>query len=153
MFSMRFDSGEVEQKIRAVHRLLLRHNYEVRMVEAGAGDDFGDDPLRFLLDLKRNGGVMLAVCTAHYAEMTASRYSSHEELRYCHEHRIQVLPLRMDDIYPPEPPWGPSHPYDEMGRAEALVSLALPPSLPYVDCRGKTVEEIASGIAARLRRS
>ena len=64
------------------------------MVEAGAGDDFGDDPLRFLLDLKRNGGVMLAVCTAHYAEMTASRYSSHEELRYCHEHRIQVLPLR-----------------------------------------------------------
>ena len=90
----RFDNGEVEQKIRAVHRLLLRHNYEVKMVEAGAGDDFGDDTLLFLHQINKDDGVMLAVCTAHYAEMTASKFSSYVELKYCVANGVKVLPLR-----------------------------------------------------------
>ncbi|CAE7155256.1 unnamed protein product, partial [Symbiodinium pilosum] len=153
MFSARFDGGEVELQIRAVHRLLLRHNYEVRMVEAGAGDDFGDDTLLFLDEIKSNDGVMLAVCTAHYAEMTASKFSSYVELKYCFANGVQVLPLRMVDTYPPTPPYGSEHAYDQKGKAKALIGAAFAPSLLYLDCRGKTVEEIASQIAARLRRS
>ena len=64
------------------------------MVEAGAGDDFGDDTLLFLDEIKSNDGVMLAVCTAHYAEMTASKFSSYVELKYCFANGVQVLPLR-----------------------------------------------------------
>ena len=64
------------------------------MVEAEAGDDFGDDTLLFLDEIKSNDGMMLAVCTAQYAEMTASKFSSYVELKYCFANGVQVLPLR-----------------------------------------------------------
>ena len=96
MFSARFDGGDIEKKFREVHKLLTEHNFANRMVSASGSDDFGTTKV----------GVMIAVCTPHYGEMTKSPYSSNAELRFALDERIKVLPLKVADVYPPQPPGG-----------------------------------------------
>ena len=49
------------------------------MVAADAGQSFGDLTTKYLGRLHKEKGTMIAVCTKHYGEMTASAYSSHKD--------------------------------------------------------------------------
>ena len=66
------------------------------MVAADAGESFGDLTTEYLGWPHKEHGTMLAVCTRHYGEMTASAYSSHKELKFAldYEKFVTVLPLR-----------------------------------------------------------
>eukprot|EP00438_Fugacium_kawagutii_P002753 Skav229389 [mRNA] locus=scaffold4358:69560:76538:- [translate_table: standard] len=145
MFSARFDG---------VHRILREHDYEVLMVDAGAGVSFGDLTMKYLNRLHAEMGTMLAVCTAHYGEMTASAYSSFEEIKFAQDYksRISVLPLRVADTYPPEPPCGPDHPYDKERLAQGYILGMFKPSVVFLDCRGQSARQIAFGIAQELQK-
>lgn len=105
MFSARFDGGPIEQNFRKVYQILCAYQYDLPMVAADAGESFGDLTTKYLGRLHKEHGTMLAVCTRHYGEMTASAYSSHKELKFTldYEKFVTVLPLRVDDTYPPEP--------------------------------------------------
>ena len=84
------------------------------------------------------------MCTWHYGEITDSTYSSYEDVKFAHGHKIDILPLRMcDDPWPPEPPSGPDHPHDNM-------AMAFHKSRIYVDCRGKDAHYITAKIAETL---
>ncbi|CAE7232223.1 unnamed protein product [Symbiodinium natans] len=156
MFSARFDGGKVEQLIRQVHSILLAHNYEVLMVKAGAGDDFGKDTMTYLGKLLVQKGILLAVCTENYAEVTSSKYSSFEELKLAYDRNLDVIPLKVTQAYPPRPPHGPQHPFDKEGQAIGLLAMAMPTSKVYLDCLTKTGDllsphDIAARIAEKLR--
>ena len=150
MFSARFDGGEIEQKFREVHKLLTEHNFANRMVSASGSDDFGIMTLKCLGEIKSKRGVMIAVCTPHYGEMTKSPYSSNAELRFALDERIKVLPLKVADIYPPEPPGGPGHPFDPDDTAKTMCLMVFKGSVVYLDCVNKSVQEITAMIANAL---
>ena len=150
MFSARFDGGDIEKKFREVHKLLLEHNFESRMVSAGGSDDFGDLTIEYLGELKDRNGVMIAVCTPNYGEMTKSPFSSHAELRFALDEGVKVLPLKVADVYPPEPPGGPDHPFDPKYRAKNMCRMVFKGSVVYLDCVNKSVREITAMIANAL---
>ena len=140
----------MEMKFRAVHELLMKHNFKNRMVAAGGSDDFGQKTLEYLGELAYNKGVMIAVCTPNYGEITKSPYSSNVELRFAYEERIRVLPLKVSEIYPPEPPGGPEHPYDKTREGQTMCKMVFKGSVIFLDCQDKGVEEIAALIARAL---
>lgn len=149
MFTARFDNGAVEWKIRRVHQILREHSYDINMVEAGAGESFGTMTARYLNKLKEDRGIMIAVCTGHFGEMTSSKYSSYYELKFAVRHGIKVLPLRMEDTYPPRPPCGKNH-LDKLCDAHALINIVFSPDVVFVDCRKMSDMEIARAIAVYL---
>eukprot|EP00439_Symbiodinium_sp_Y106_P050901 s3526_g6.t1 len=121
------------------------------MVDAAAGKNFGKMTAAYLGKLEDEKGVLLAVCTSHYAEITDSAYSSFEELKLAHENRLDILPLRVcDDPWPPKPPSGPEHQHDKMGEGAGLLRLAIGKATVFVDCRGKDEIYIAARIAETL---
>ena len=71
MFSARFDGGPIEQKMRRVHKILVDNSYSALMVEVDAGESFGDLTAEYLGQVKADKGLMIAVCTHHYGEMTS----------------------------------------------------------------------------------
>ena len=150
MISARFDGSDLEAKFRAVHRLLRDHNFDVLMVDADCGDDFGDHTMEFLSRIDQENGFMLAVCTEHYGEITASKYSSFCELKYAYDQGLRVLPLKVVDTYPPQPPCGLDHPYDKKGKARGFIKAMFPTSKVYLDCRDKSVSKTARMIADQL---
>ncbi|CAE7349510.1 FAP50 [Symbiodinium sp. CCMP2456] len=150
MFSARFDGGEMEQKFRRVHRILEDHNFPVRMVAAGGGDDFGRSTMKYLSELDEKGGVLICVCTAHYAEKTKSPFSSFHELKYAQDYSLDVLPLQVADVYPPRPPSGPDHFNDKDGEAQAVIKMVLRPNVAFKDCRDLDEMKIARVIAEKL---
>ena len=125
MFSARFNAKnkETETKMRQVHKVLRDHKYDVLMVDAGLGDDFGKATRKFLNRLRRENGIMLCVCSEDYAEVTASKFSSYEELRYANSKGLDLLPLQVADTFPPEPPSGPEHMFDKDGEGESLTQF------------------------------
>eukprot|EP00434_Breviolum_minutum_P030483 symbB.v1.2.026955.t2/scaffold2731.1/size72017/3 len=153
MFSARFNARnkETETKFRAVHKLLVENQYEVLMVEAGEGESFGDLTAQYLGRLKRENGIMLAVCTSDYGEMTDSPFCTYYELKSAVEYKIDVLPLQVEDEWQPKPPSGKGH-LDEHHKALGFIDLVFSPSRVRLDCRDKPVVEIASKIAAILRK-
>lgn len=154
MFSARFDGGPIEQKFRKVFQILCDHHYDILMVAADAGESFGDLTTEYLGRLHEENGTMLAVCTKHYGEMTASAYSSHKELKFAldYENHLSVLPLRVDDTYPPEPPGGPDHKYDKKNLARKYILSVFKPCVVFLDCREKSEREIAAEIAKSLQK-
>lgn len=150
MFSLRFDNGPIEAKFRRVHQLLNNHNFNVLMVDADAGDNFGTMTMDYLDELVENKGLMIAVCTKHYGEKTASPYSSFHELRYAQDYQLDVLPLKVADVYPPQPPSGPDHKYDQKGEARKLLRMVLRPNISFFDCCSLSEQEIALKIANKL---
>lgn len=133
MFSARFDGGPIEQNFRKVYQILCAYQYDLPMVAADAGESFGDLTTKYLGRLHKEHGTMLAVCTRHYGEMTASAYSSHKELKFTldYEKFVTVLPLRVDDTYPPEPPGGPEHVHDKKYLAQGYVLSVFKPSVVF----------------------
>lgn len=150
MFSARFDGSEMEQKFRKVHELLVAHKFDNLMVSVSGGGDFGEKTLEYLGRLDEERGVMLAVCTENYGEMTDSEYSSNRELKFALDQKLHVIPLRVVEMYPPRPPFGLEHPFDKTGTAKTLVKMVLPPSKVYLDCRNQSAEQIARLIADQL---
>ena len=140
----------METRFRRVHQLLKEHGFDTLMVAAKGSDDFGVKTLECLGEIRRRNGVMIAVCTANYGEITDSPYSSHAELRFAFDKSIKVLPLKVVDTYPPQPPGGPDHKYDEKYTAQTLCEFVFKDSVVYLDCRGKPEEEIAAMIAKEL---
>ncbi|CAE7613644.1 LZTR1 [Symbiodinium sp. CCMP2592] len=122
------------------------------MVDAGIADDFGLLTAAYLQQLKEAKGVMLSVCSADYAEMTSSPYSSFAVLKFALDNDTVILPLRVEDIYPPRPPSGEDHPFDKHGAAKGLVARTIPGSRVFLDCRNKTKEQITDEIAKSLMR-
>ena len=122
------------------------------MVAADAGESFADLTTEYLGRLQEEQGTMLAVCTKHYGEMTASAYSSHKELKFAHDYEkdVKFLPLKVEDTYPPEPPGGPEHAYDKKGMAKKYILSVFKPGLVYLDCQGKSERHIAADIAKIL---
>ena len=94
---------------------------------------------------------MLAVCTSDYGEMTDSPFCTYYELQTAVEYKIDILPLQVEDEWQPNPPCGKGH-LDEDQSALGYIDLVFTPSRVRLDCRGKSVEEIASRIAAVLRK-
>ena len=150
MFSARFDGGPIEKKMRRVHQILLDNSYRALMVGVGAGGSFGVLTARYLGELKADKGVMIAVCTHHYGEMTSSEFCSFHELKFAVTHGITVLPLKVEDTYPPQPPCGKGH-LDKHRDALGFISMKLGPDVVFVDCRTKSEMEIACAIATSLR--
>ncbi len=140
----------MEHKIRRVHKILVENSYDVLMVEARAGENFGDLTARYLGRLKNERGVMIAVCTRNYGEMTASKYSTFEELRFAMTHGISVLPLKMEGEYPPRPPCGGDH-LDKDRRAHGFIDMVFNPLVVYIDAWEMSEVGIAMEIATRLR--
>jgi len=153
MFSARFNekNKDTENKFRAVHKLLLENHYDVMMVEAGAGESFGRMTAEYLHRLQSEKGIMLAVCTSDYGEMTDSPYSSFAELEYAQEYKLDVLPLQVEDQWKPNPACGEGH-QDTKKLALAYISMVFKPSRVRVDCRNLSIQEIACKIAAVLRK-
>eukprot|EP00913_Durusdinium_trenchii_P015045 g14110.t1 len=154
MFSARFDGGETERKFRDVHRILQQYEYDVLMVSSDHGDDSGVLTRKYLHRLKQEDGVMLAVCTPHYGEVTASKFSSNFELGYAMDNCIKVLPLQTHDQFPPRPPAGPEHAFDKDRIAQGYISAVFMASvarLDCLDCRSISDEEIALHIATCLQ--
>ena len=142
------------RKFRKVFSILRDHKYDILMVAADAGESFGDLTAKYLERLRSEKGTMIAVCTKHYGEMTASSYSSHEELRFALDYKssVAVLPLQVDDKYPPEPPSGPTHKFDQENLAKSYIAMVFKPSVVYLDCRNKSEIDIATEIAKHLQK-
>eukprot|EP00434_Breviolum_minutum_P037023 symbB.v1.2.032814.t1/scaffold3991.1/size46774/2 len=153
MFSARFNerNKDTENKFRAVRKLLVENHYEVLMVEAGAGESFGELTAEYLTRLQSENGIMLAVCTSDYGEMTESSFSSYYELKYAKAYNLDVLPLQVEEEWKPKPPCGEGH-RDAKKSALAFISMVFHPDIVRIDCRSKSIEAIASEIAAVLRK-
>ena len=148
-----------QRLFRKVFSILLENDYDVLMVAADSGKSFGDLTLQYLGRLKREDGTMIAVCTHHYGEMTNSPFSSHEELKWAYEYKsfMRVLPLKVEDTYPPNPPCGPEHKLDKKKQALDYIDAVFKPSVVYLDCRDesgqlKSERDIAAAIAKELRK-
>ena len=77
--SLCYPSAVSLRKIRKVFQILCDRRYDILMVAADAGESFGDLTTKYLGRLHKEHGTMIAVCTKHYGEMTASAYSSHKD--------------------------------------------------------------------------
>ena len=139
---------------RRVFQILCEHHYDILMVAADAGDSFGDFTTEYLGRLRREKGTLLAVCTKHYGEMTASAYSSHEEVKFALDYKssVTVLPLKVEDTYPPRPPCGPDHEFDKKKLAQGYIDMIFRPSVVFLDCRNKSEMDIAAEIAKLLQK-
>ena len=150
--SARFDGGEVEKQTREVARLLKEMGCNILIVDAKAGTDFGLLTMQYLNKIREEKGVLLSVCSPNYGEKTASPFSSHHELMYVLDNKLEVLPLKVNEIYPPEPPCGPHHRFDKERLAPGLISMIFKSSVVFVDCVDKTEAEIAIAVEERLRK-
>ena len=95
------------------------------MVEAGAGETFGDETnfgLYYMI-------AMIAICSDNYGEKTKSPYSSHAEVKYALQNWIPIIPVKFGDTYPPEPP--PD--FDGLNRGREQNKLAFASDLGYCD--------------------
>jgi hypothetical protein len=106
--------------------------------------------VKYLRRIREGDGFLIAACTQDYAEVTSSPFSSFEELKFAINNRVKIIPLRFDDIYPPEPGWGKDHAYDQEGISRDYINMAFPSSLAFIDCRQLSVEEIADALESRL---
>ena len=149
MFSLRFDGGPTEQKMRRVHKILVDNSYNALMVQVNGGESFGVLTARYLNKLKVGKGLMIAVCTHHYGEMTSSKFCSYYELKFAVTNGIAVLPLRVEETYPPQPPCGKDH-LDKECDAQGFIGMTFGDDVLYVDCRTMSEMDIAHAIATRL---
>ena len=115
---------------------------------AGGGESFGNMTAEYLHRLESENGVMLAVCTSDYGEKTDSPFCTYYELKYATEYNLDVLPLQVEEQWKPNPP---CH-RDPKKSALGFISMVFYPSRVRVDCRNKSIQEIASEIAAVLKR-
>ena len=76
-----------------------RYKINTFMVKAAPGQNFGAQTLAGL------GGmaVMVAFCSSQYGEKTGIGYETFEELKFAHENDIPIIPVKLCNVYPPQP--------------------------------------------------
>ena len=122
-----------------------------RLFLAGPGESYGSMTAEYLQRLESENGIMLAVCTSDYGEMTDSPFSTYYELKHAKVYNLDVLPLQVEEKWKPNPPCGEGH-RDVKKSALGFISMVFNPDLVRVDCRNKSIEAIASEIGAVLRK-
>ena len=137
--SARFDGGEKERMAREIEKHLKGLNVNTYMVDSGAGGDFGTQTAKGLANMD----AMIAICYDNYGEKTRTKYCSYYEVKNAYERDIPIIPVRLSEKWPPEPP-GPRD------GAEQL-KLIFGPSKVRIAGAGKSAAEIAAEIAAALR--
>eukprot|EP00439_Symbiodinium_sp_Y106_P048831 s5616_g6.t1 len=94
--------------MRRVKEMLDAENVPTFMVDAGgAGGTFGDIATLGLHRAK----ALLAFCTEGYGAKTGGQYETHRELECAHQKHLRIIPIKLSEIYPPQPE-------DELGRAQ-----------------------------------
>ena len=142
-----------------MRKILCDRHYDILMVDADAGKSYGALTTKYLERLRDERGTMIAVCAWHYGEMTASAHSSREELQFALDYKnfATVLPLRVEETYPPQPPCGPGREFDKEKLAQGYISRVFKPSVVYFECRTKSGQlqsetNIAAAIAKELQK-
>ena len=136
--SARFDGGEKERMAREIEKHLKALNVNTFMVESGAGEDFGTQTAHGLANMD----AMIAICYDNYGEKTRTKYCSYYEVKSCYERDIPIIPVRLSEKWPPEPP-GPR-------EGAELLKLIFGPSRVYIAGAGKSPAEIAAEVATAL---
>ena len=72
---------------------------------AGEGENYGVLTARYVSRLKREKGIMLAVCTSDCGEMTDSPVCTCDELKSAVDYKIDILPLQVEDEWQPNRVW------------------------------------------------
>ena len=138
--SARFDGGEKERMAREIEKHLKDLNVNTYMVDSGAGGDFGTQTAKGLANMD----AMIAICYDNYGEKTRTKYCSYYEVKSAYERGIPIIPVRLSEKWPPEPP-GPPEGADQL-------KLFFAPSLVYITGAGKSAAQIAAEVAAALRK-
>ena len=95
-----YHEGPKEAVLRGVGRRLKHRGANVLVVEAGATEEFGEQTMSCMRRMR----VMVAFCFENYGEKTSSVYCSYYEVKYAHENKIPILPLKLyDGSWPPAP--------------------------------------------------
>lgn len=98
--SARFDGGVKEKKARELYEALKKRNkLKPFMVDAGAGDDFGNWTDRSLHRMK----AMVAICFEDYGQKTENPYCTFTEVRSARNQGKPIIPVRLCQEWPPKP--------------------------------------------------
>lgn len=99
MLSGRFSTEKKFEYMKSLKRVLEGKGVRCYLVEAGPGDRFGPQTMEGLAVAK----AMLAVCCEDYGAYTGAGYETYHEVRYAWDHQLPIIPLRLCEVYPPEP--------------------------------------------------
>ena len=97
--SGRFTHEWILDYMSRVQEKLEERGLPVYMVKAGGGEDFAMMTLEGLHRAK----VMVAFCTQKYGERTKGTWETFEELMHARREHIPVIPIKLEEPYPPQP--------------------------------------------------
>ena len=139
MLSGRFSTPEKCEYMKSLKRVLEGKGVPCYLVEAGPGDEFGFQTMEGLACAK----AMLAVCCEEYGANTGAGYETYHEVRYAWDHKLPILPLRLCEVYPPQP-----------DRAGAIQNgFVFHKSLVRIEGRGRSIQEVAVDITKWARKA
>ncbi len=119
--SARFLGDSTEKRARELCRELLKLDLKVFMVDAKAGDDFGEKVMAGLNQMK----TLLAFCSNNYGANTGNAYSTYREIKFANENKKHILPIKIcKEEWPPAP-------NDEKGRMQNKFIFG--PGMLYLD--------------------
>ena len=135
MLSGRFSTEKKCEYMKSLKRVLEGKGVPCYLVEAGPGAEFGSQTMEGLACVK----AMLAVCCEDYGEYTGARYETYHEVRYAWDHQLPIIPLRLCEVYPPQP-----------DRAGAIQNgFVFHNKLGFIEGRGRSFQ----GVAVKIKES
>jgi hypothetical protein len=149
MISARFNSAEMINNCKELKMALEYMDFpNIRLVDAGGGDQFGPMTVKYLSECD----AMIGMITDDYAEKTSSSYCSYYELKHYLENRygcgssqvLKFFPIKLCSTWPP-----PSR--GEEGAA--LCKVAFPQDLLWtIDLHNRpfAAKEVAEAIASSV---
>ena len=126
--SARFDGSQREQDVRDLKDELVKIGVDAHMVEAAAGEDFGDKTHEYLYYMK----TMIAFCFKDYGQMTTSKYSTYWELKDAYAHDKHILPIKRCSEWPPKP-----IDHDGGNKGDIQNTSVFKPGVAYLDWSDK----------------
>ena len=132
MLSGRFSTQKKCEDMKSLKRVLEDKGVHCYLVEAGPGDEFASQTMEGLACAK----AMLAVCCEEYGAYTGAGYETYYEVRYAWDHQLPIIPLRLCEVYPPQP-----------DRAGAIQNgFVFQKSLVWIEGRRRSIQEVAEDI-------
>jgi len=122
--SARFDGSQREQDARDLKDELVKIDVDAHMVEAAAGEDFGDKTHEYLYYMK----TMIAFCFEDYGQKTKSKYSTYWELKDAYAHDKHILPIKRCAEWPPKP-----IDHDGGNKGDIQNTSVFKPGVAYLD--------------------
>lgn len=86
--------------MKAVKERLEELGEKAFMVDAKPGQSFAEQTLEGL----GHARALVAFCTEDYGQKTGVGYETFVELQYAYENQLPIVPLKLSEVYPPEPP-------------------------------------------------